>query len=261
MDRPLLYVGEKLKELVNRPIKAIQIETLHGCNLNCKTCPNSVIEKHNELMSKEIYFKILDDLEKADYKGRISPYLMNEPTLDPRLHYFIRETRDRFPENMIYIGSNGLLLDDYKILELFKSGLTRIVITCYTKEVYDKLKNWEGDSRVKFLTIFDKDPNIVFFNRGGNVKLGDEGLVMHTCSKGTRQCFVNFLGQVILCCSDYWYEIVVGNVMKTNLFELYNSPVLKHYRRKLLNGERKDLKLCNRCNWHRDQQYQQPVVN
>jgi len=244
--------------------KAIQFETLHGCNLNCKTCPNSVIEKHNELMSEKIFFKILDDLKKVNYKGRISPYLMNEPLLDKRLDYFIKEIKFRFPTNTIYISSNGLLLDDARITELFKIGLNRLVITFYSKEtsgvdgskIYDRLKNWEIDRRVKFIKAYEQDSEISFFNRAGNIELGEEGLVMETCSKGTRQAFVNFVGQVILCCSDYWYEVVSGNVMKENLIELYNCPLLKYYRKKLRNKDRSGLKLCSKCNWHRPQQYQ-----
>jgi len=253
---------ETIEELVDRPFRAIQIETLHGCNLNCKTCPNSVIKKNNELMDEKIFFKVLDDLKKANYTGRISPYLMNEPTLDKRLNYFIKEIKSRFPDNLIYISSNGILLDDSKIDELFKSGLGRLVITFYSKEtsgidgekIYERLKHWEIDRRIKFVKVFGKDPDVIFFNRAGNVKVGEEGLVMETCSKGTRQAFVNFLGQVILCCSDYWYEVVAGNVMKENLFDLYNCALFKHYRKKLLLRDRSGLKLCENCNWHRDQQ-------
>lgn len=250
----MIVTKEELEEAVNKPFKAIQIETLHGCNLNCKTCPNSLIEKHNELMDEKIYFKILDDLKKANFGGRISPYLMNEPTLDKRLHYFIQETKKMFPDNLIYISSNGLLLDNAEILKLFESGVGRLVITCYSKPIYDKLKNWETDDRIKIITTHDKDPDVQFFNRGGNVDVGDEGLVMETCSKVTKQAFVNYLGDVIICCSDYRYEVVAGNVMKKNLYDLYNCEKFKHYRRKLLCKDRKDLKLCETCNWHRPQQ-------
>lgn len=253
---------EELEKQVNKPFKAIQIETLHGCNLNCKTCPNSVIEKHGELMDEKIFFKILKDLKEANYKGRISPYLMNEPLLEKRLVYFIKEIRKMFPENLIYLSSNGTLLNDDKIKELFDAGLGRLVITFYSVEmcgldgriIYEKLKKWEFDERVKFVKAYEKRPEIIFFNRAGNVKVGDEGLVMETCSKGTQQAFVNYLGDVILCCSDYRYEVVAGNVMKENLFDLYNCDLLKHYRRKLLQRDRSNLKLCSVCNWHRPQQ-------
>lgn len=235
--------------------KAIQLETLHGCNLNCKTCPNSVIPKNKELMDEKIFFKVLDDLVDINYGGRISPYLMNEPTLDKRIPRFIKEIRKKFPRNMIMIGSNGVLLDDKMIKEYFEAGLTRFTITCYSKPIYDKLKHWEGDTeRFKFLKVFEQDTEVVFFNRAGNVKVGENEFVMETCSKGTKQAFVNYLGDVVLCCSDYRYEVVAGNVMKEPLIEIYNSPMLKHYREKLLNRDRRGLKLCSVCNWHRTQQ-------
>ena len=39
-----------MKEKQHDGFKAIQFETYHGCNLNCKTCPNSIIPKNGELM-------------------------------------------------------------------------------------------------------------------------------------------------------------------------------------------------------------------
>jgi len=200
--------------------KVIEIETYHGCNLNCWSCPNSRIEKHGELMEEKVYFKIMDDLKKINFKGRISPYDFNEPTLDKRLPEWIRRTREMFPGNNIMIGSNGVAIDQDYVRMLFSKGLSQILITCYFEETYNKFKSMEDGIKVRLLPIFNKDRNVVFMNRGGGVDVGPRVLVHKICEKGLRQVMINYLGDMVLCCSDYYYTTVAGNVMDKSVQEL-----------------------------------------
>jgi len=231
--------------------EAIQIETLHGCNLNCKTCPNSVMEKHNELMDKKIYFKIMDDLKMGNYRGRISPYLMNEPTLDDRLEYFIRETRAMFPNNEIMISSNGVKygIDYYE--KLFKAGLDRVTFTAYTEHLYNKFKEYEDKIRIKIVKVFDKNLDDVFCNRGGNIKVGPDIIVKKTCSKGVIQSAINYKGDMVLCCADYYDTVVAGNVMDNDVIDLFNCEKFREHREKLKVGDRASIELCRNCNFLR----------
>lgn len=229
--------------------KAIQIETYHGCNLNCPTCPNSKIEKHGELMEEKIYFKIMDDLKEMNFKGRISPYDFNEPTLDKRLPNWIERTREIFPDNNIMIGSNGIAIDQDYVFMLFSKGLSQILITCYSKETFDKFEDMEDGTKVRLLKIFEQDREKVFMNRAGNINVGPNILVQKPCSKGLQQVMINYLGDMVLCCSDYYYTTVAGNVINENVLKLWNCEKFKQIREYLKDGERDKIDLCRHCNF------------
>jgi len=234
--------------------KIIQIETYHGCNLNCPTCPNSKIEKHGELMEERIYFKIMDDLKKMDFRGRISPYDFNEPTLDKRLPDWIRRTRALFPDNPIMIGSNGIAIDQDYVRMLFEKGLSQILITCYREETYKRFKDMEDGVSVRLLKIFEQDRNKVFMNRGGNIDVGPDVLVRRPCPKGLQQVMINYLGDMVLCCSDYYYTTVAGNVMDEDVLKLWNCPKFRQIREWLRKGEREKIELCRHCNFLRQEE-------
>ena len=95
----------------------IQIQTIEFCNLKCDFCPNHYIiwdrieDKKKGIpyntMSIENYTKIVKNLAKLGYKGRFSPYLMNEPLIDKeRIVEFIRIAREYLPECFIQMDSN-----------------------------------------------------------------------------------------------------------------------------------------------------------
>lgn len=231
--------------------KVIEIETYHGCNLNCWSCPNSKIEKHGELMEEKVYFKILEDLKKHNFTGRISPYDMNEPTLDKRLPDWIARTRAMFPNNVIYIGSNGIAIDQEYVRMLFDKGLSQIMITCYSPETYEKFKSMEDNKKVRLWKIFEEDRQKIFMNRGGGTNIGADVLVRRVCDKGLKQVMVNYLGDMVMCCSDYYYTTIAGNVMDQDLYDLWNCQKFKEIREYLSNGEREKIELCSKCNFLR----------
>lgn len=232
---------------------AIQIETIHGCNLNCPTCPNSVIPKNRELMSWEDYKMVLGQLKDIGYRGRISPYLQNEPTIDPRIKDILRYTREQFPDNRIFLGSNGIELDENSLLDLFDAGMSDILITCYNEATWNKFARLQGE-KIRLLDAYSQDRELIFYNRGGNINVGETGVVHETCDKGIKQAFVNYLGQLILCCADYKYEVVFGDLHEIKIMDAFNCDIAKQYRAKLRNRDRSGLKLCETCNVNRPQQ-------
>lgn len=231
--------------------KAIEITTINKCNRNCRTCPNFHIVKNGELMEERIYFKILDDLKRHNYRGRISPYDMNEPTLDLRLPDLIKRTREMFPDNMITIGSNGMAIDQDYVRMLFDHGLSQIMITCYDKFVFDKFRTMEDKIKVRLLKIWDRNLDEIFMNRGGNVDVGPKCSVQRSCDKGMQQAMINYLGDMVFCCSDYYYTTVAGNVMDTDVIELFNCEKFKKLRELLAKGDRASIPLCSKCNFLR----------
>jgi len=200
-------------------------------------------------MEEKVYFKIMDDLKRHNFKGRISPYDMNEPTLDKRLPDWIERTRKMFSDNVIFIGSNGMLIDQDYIRMLFDKGLSQILITCYDEFVYKKFKDMEDNKKVRLLQVFNQDTNKIFMNRGGNIDVGPGIVVNRQCNKGLKQVMINYLGDMVMCCSDYYYTTIAGNVMDKDVYELWNCKKFKQLREFLSNGEREKIELCSKCNF------------
>ena len=61
--------------------------------------------------------------------------------------------------------------------------------------------------------------------------------------------YINAFGKAILCCSDYKFEVVMGDVNKESLEDIWNGKKYKEYRNKLKKGTREGLKLCKVCNY------------
>ena len=225
----------------NTMFKSIQIQTRTGCNLKCPMCPLSKMTQPKKLMSKKLFNKILKDLDGFD--GRVSLYLMNEPFLDERLREFVRLASKKLPKATINISTNGTLTNPGEILGFIEVGLSYSNVSCYTQKIYDKYSGYPGINAIDMVN-YDYDYN----NRGGNIDIGD-GEVSGYCERPFTQMYINAFGQSILCCSDYKFEVVMGDVNDETLEQIWNGDVYKEYRYKLSNNKRHELKLCRTCNY------------
>jgi len=199
-------------------------------------------------MTKKIFLKILADLKKLKYKGAFHPYLMGEPLCDKRFKDLVKIIRQQFPKNGMLVNTNGdFLKDKGDISELFKAGLHKIVINLYDERNMHLKKDAQGMEKVIFRGIvFLKKRE--FWNRGGLVNFSYGIPRRVSCNFIFQKMCINYLGDVILCCSDYHYEVVYGNVMKTRLIDIWNSPKYKHVRQMHASGNGKKLPICEGCN-------------
>lgn len=214
--------------------KSIQIQTITGCNLKCPMCPNSKMTQPKKLMTKKLFNKILKDLDGFD--GRVSLYLMNEPFLDKRLEELVKLTRKKLPKAFINLSTNGTLIDEIDL-----PGIDDVNISCYTQESWEK---WRFNP---YNAIDMRGYSYDYNNRGGNSDINGE--VGGFCDRPFVQMYINALGQAILCCSDYKFEVVMGDVNKDSLNKIWNNKKYKEYRKALKTGSRKGLKLCELCNY------------
>jgi len=107
----------------------VQIQTVSHCNANCIFCPNKKTSLEipiGKRMSMELWKKLIDEIVQSPVR-RMSPYLMNESTLDPdlpeRIAYFAQRKR---PGQYSKINSHGNALNERMALEIMKAGLDRI---------------------------------------------------------------------------------------------------------------------------------------
>lgn len=132
VSNPLTRLQYRLIER-RRPVPAIprhvQIQTVSGCNANCVFCPNKKTDIEIPLgrrMDWDLYKKIVDQCIDWGIR-RFSPYLMNEPMLDPELPARIKYVSDhKKADQFTKINSHGGQLTERMAKGLLDSGLDRL---------------------------------------------------------------------------------------------------------------------------------------
>lgn len=90
------------------------------------------------------------------------------------------------------------------------------------------------------------------FNFGGLIKddleLKESDLHVRKFCARLNHLTVLWDGRVCLCCIDAEGQVILGNVNKQTLSEIYNGDLAKRYRAKQSEGKYSDLPLCQDCN-------------
>mgnify|MGYP001592291619 CR=1 FL=1 len=63
----------------------VLIEVNTDCNRSCSYCSNHVFPKPRQLMDEDVFQKVIDGLERVDYRGRVALHQSSEPLLHPNL--------------------------------------------------------------------------------------------------------------------------------------------------------------------------------
>lgn len=125
-------------------LEQIEINVVEHCNLNCQSCDHFSSIAEPEFLDIKLFendIKKLSELTKAKI-DRI--YLLGgEPLLHPNLNEFLKITRKYFPDSLVSILTNGILLD--KQSEAFWQTCRNCEIEIWTtkypiKVDYDKLR-------------------------------------------------------------------------------------------------------------------------
>ena len=94
-------------------------------------------------MTEEVFERVLEELRRISFKGRFSPYLMNEPLLDKRLPALIARARAALPDIDIFISSNGDALSVDLGHCLFDAGLDCLLINLYDRSSSERTRTEE----------------------------------------------------------------------------------------------------------------------
>jgi len=199
-------------------------------------------------MTEEIFHRILSQLKELNYRGAIHPYLMAEPLFDTKLAEHIQAIREIFPLNTILINTNGDLINSYHDIEpLFEAGLSYLTVNVYDANRKFLFNELEGMPRVTINWIASLRK--MFFNRGGLLSERNKLTVRgRTCSYVFKKMCINYLGDVILCCADYFYQVVFGNVIEMDLWDIWTSERYVYYRIMHRQGRGYLRPLCSECN-------------
>lgn len=255
----------------------ISVEISAACNRRCKFCPVSVFQRTEELMSEVTFSAIISELGALKYRGRFEFYIYNEP-LKNREHFerCARQARAALKATLM-VSTNGDYMKSVDDLEwLYSLGINQVVLNAYTAKRHPVFLEWKaeyerrhgklGDTvysplprNARAIKVYDKSNGDEFGsgvfalqNRAGSIPdylpIPKEPL-KRMCVKPFRLLNINWRGEAMICCNDYYADVPAGQVPQQSLLEIWNGPVFSAYRRKLLREDR-SLPLCRTCDCH-----------
>lgn len=239
----------------------ISIQTKIGCNYSCLFCPANKSglnlyggAKEGTGMDIGLFKNIIEQLSELDFKGRISPDLMNEPLLDKRLPELIFLTRKKCPKAFLFIQTNGSLLDEKLAIELIEAGIDEIYVNDYTKDslILNRLAKISLDKRYKArITLEKRSFNEGLSNRAGNINLYPylKRPIKLPCVKPFRQMSIAYDGRAILCCQDWQFMQVMGDAKKEALLDIWTNEIYEKVRDNLKKFNRINNTLCAKCDF------------
>lgn len=235
---------------------AITIETIGACNNACWFCKYGQARYRSEggdpagsskRMPWETIERIVRNLADFGYDGRVSWYRINEPLLDKRLPEICRLTKHHLPDCHQTIVTNGSLLTQELYDALIAAGLDHLTVSAYSDDVWRKVVRL----RMPKANIKDRrDHRFRWENRGGNiVELAGATVVPLTrdCQRPSTMMNVLPNGDVALCCSDLYGDVIMGNVNRSRLEEIWFGEAFERYREGLKARGRPGLRLCETC--------------
>ncbi|MDY6915707.1 MAG: SPASM domain-containing protein [Candidatus Cloacimonadota bacterium] len=222
------------------------LETYGFCNRKCSFCFNNdrFIQREKGVLPEEYWQLIINQLAEIDFAGRISPHFYGEPLLDERLPKLLEYAREKLPWTYIVVVSNGDFLDEEKFKKFIKMGVDHFSITNYDDFKRTKLeflqKKYPLHIHVRSYKDYEKtDRTGEIFKKKKEVK--------EPCLRPATQLVINWKGEVLLCCMDYYAKVVLGNIKNEKLWTIWNSEKFQNYRNLLKKGERQKIDICKHC--------------
>lgn len=237
----------------------IELSLIDVCNRTCSFCPKSdenVAPDTYQKMTMKLIDKLIYDLKKINFEGAFCLCGYGEPML----HKSYIDISNKLGElGGVEIITNGDLVNEKSLIEVYKSKATRLIISLYDgPEQITKFKNMIKKLKIPddFVILRDRwykgeEFSDYITNRAGTVKTGkqpkQEELKDKTCYYPSYHAQIDWNGDMYLCPHDWQRRNPVGNLMQKNFFEIWSGKMLTYYRKMLFSGERKK-KPCADCN-------------
>ncbi len=226
--------------------RSVSIEISTFCNRTCYYCPNALEETPVDFMTEETFNKIIDQLKEINFSGSISYHFYNEPLLDKRLPNFIRHVKKNLPNCVNRIASNGDFLSIELADDLIDAGVFDIGVTIHDIDSERFLNKLEPvlkkyPQHIHIDSIHDKPIS----NRGGAIEVKNLDK-KDTCTDPLKALTLDYNGNVLLCCNDYYRKHSFGNITRDKISRIWQSEAFFKLRKELRNGIA-NLGICRKC--------------
>ncbi len=241
----------------------IEISESGTCNRSCSFCPRSAknfIDK-KEFITNSLHEKLCVELKELNYKGTIRYSGFVEPMLDKNIFNLINMVRNYLPESNIEMVTNGDPLNLKRLKKLFESGLNKILISAYDgKEESEKLEDLciQANLNEKQYIVRhryyseDQDFGITLSNRSGlmtDAEFKIDALkepLKKPCYIPSYTFFLDYQGDVLMCPHDWGKKVILGDLKKEKLKDIWFSKKFMGIR-KTLNKSNRNFTPCNVC--------------
>ena len=241
----------------------IEISESGTCNRTCSFCPRSdpKFEDKKEFINNKLHEKMCIELKELNYKGTVRYSGFVEPMLDKNIFNLIKMVRDYIPEANIEMVTNGDPLNLKRLKRLFESGLNKILISAYDgKKESDKLEDLciQANLTEKQYIVRhryyseDQDFGITLSNRSGlmaDAEFKIDALkepLKKPCYIPSYTFFLDYQGDVLMCPHDWGKKVILGDLNKEKLKDIWFSKRFMGIR-KMLNKSNRNFKPCNVC--------------
>jgi len=213
----------------------VEISLTNFCNRSCSFCPVDVPDKITEINIITI-LKIVEELNRLNFKGLICLSGYCEPTLHPYLNDIINIIRYELPECILSLHTNG----DF-ISRLKQYDVDYTVVSLYEEE---RLEEFE-----KLDVIINKryeEGNMILSNRAGAMPTEKILPLKEKCLYPFYMIYIDYNGDVLYCSHNFHKKNILGNINNKSLFEMWNGNKINDIRDSLSQNNR-NFSPCNMC--------------
>jgi len=263
--------------------RTVRIETTNACNAKCIICPHRKMERPVSYMGYALYEKIIDECSRYNCRS-IHLHNFGEPLLDKNLAERVRYAKQKGIKR-VAIFSNGLLLTAENANKLIDAGLDQIKVSFdgSTKEEFErirfplkfdkivnnvkelvKIRNLKKSPlkiKVACCSTSDKDETmrslencVDGFSFGKVHNWTDSGMdhaekssIRKPCSRVWQTFTVLSNGTVALCCLDYEGHVILGDVNKTSIYEIWHNESYRKIRELHKTAQQDQIIICKNC--------------
>lgn len=145
----------------------------------------------------------------------------------------------------MHFSTNGDMLTDDLMISLIEKGFTHLTITDYEEKPQDRLKALARKYPLHAMLRHQDDFKKI--NKAGAV-LDHKTTSEKPCLRPAYQLVINWNGDVVLCCNDFYGKFKFGNVNTQPLLEIWHSKNFTEVRDALRKpGNRAESPLCQFC--------------
>jgi len=234
-------------------LKTVEINPVDVCNRSCSFCPRSdatLYPNTKEKISLELISKIANDLKSIHYTGRVSFVGFGEPLLYKSLVDAVKIIADEVDCEWIEINTNADFLTRSVASDLSQAGCTNITVSMYDSDISQVIQEQlkDIDLELTFKHCYEEKFEVSLINRNDIIS---QKLILNIekeCYLPFYKMFIDWNGNVLVCCNDWGRQGVVGNLNSSSIEDIWISEEMTQYRMFLKNGDRKGVSPCKYCN-------------